>query len=208
MEAKKNPTSWRIYRLAKRSNIFMNCLFFIILFSFFFQNPEWCINRKEEMSPDCKVDKNGVKYYVSDIASIPEPFKELQNYISWGCMSVLFLIQMILSFCVGLKNRAPRTIALGVLLFCDIFFDLLFGSIMNQIIDYNINGFFRIFFIIIYSDRLRESMKNALTTLKEAYAGILVYFLNLGIWSCLAFILFFGKKSSAYLSRLPRLLRS
>jgi hypothetical protein len=83
-----------------------------------------------------------------------------------------------------------KVIILAIMLIGDISFGLMY---IYQISDLMINPFFRIGFIIIYSNSMRNSANKLALTLTKSYPAILVASLNLVVFGSIAYVMFYNE---------------
>jgi len=161
--------------------------------TFFFQRPQWCQNRVG-ISSDCNKDDKGKIYYVSQLLALPPFVNKYNHALSWIIMLLLIAPDIIIVLFIGDMKYKCRVISMAILIVLDIVFSIFTGVLNFWIFKYDIAPFFKIVFMILYNNSMRNSMKRLFFTLKGAYEAILVFLLNLLIWSGFAFILFHGKK--------------
>lgn len=161
--------------------------FFITFLSFFFQVPVWCYEMGDQITKDCSIDQNRVEYYTTKMLT----FEMWPAYfISWGCQT--FLVLNVLSGVAFARQRSYviRAFVLLGLLAGDIVSGLLF---MLNIWKSGLNSYCKIAFIILYSQTLRKGMMKLLNGIKDSSIVLLIYLVNLLVWSGIAFVLFCGK---------------
>jgi hypothetical protein len=78
---------------------------------------------------------------------------------------------------------------LSVCLVADIISGLL---LMNRSIQSAANAYFKIAFIMIYSQTLRKGMVKLIRSLKETFPAIIMLVLNITVFSGIAYVLFYG----------------
>lgn len=163
--------------------------FFITFLSFFFQMPVWCYEKGTQITPDCRIDQERVEYYTTSLLT----FEMWPAYfISWGCQS--FLVLNLWAGIAFAKQRSYvfRALILLILLGADITSGLFF---MWNIWKMGLNAYFKIAFIIVYSQTLRNGMTKLLNGIKDSSVVLLIYLVNLLVFSALAYVMFFGKSS-------------
>lgn len=178
-----------IFSLFKTLSFLEPLCFFITFLSFFFQMPSWCYEMGTKITPDCSIDQDRVEYYTTKLLT----FEMWPAYfISWGCQS--FLVLNLWAGIAFAKQRSYvfRAIVLLALLGADISSGLLF---MWNIWKSGLNVYFKIAFIIVYSQTLRNGMTKLLNGIKDSSIVFLIYIVNLLVFSGLAFVLFFGTLS-------------
>jgi hypothetical protein len=161
--------------------------FFITFLSFFFQMPVWCYERGTEITRDCSIDQNRVEYYTTKLLT----FEMWPAYfISWGCQSFLALNMLTGVLFARQRSFIIRAFVLTALLGGDIATGLLF---MLNIWKTGLNSYFKIAFIILYSQTLRKGMVKLINGIKDSFIVLLIYLVNLLVWSGMALVLFCGK---------------
>lgn len=178
---------------------FNKFLFFLLIVTFFFQQPEWCLRRnkgkdKPVMSGDCNFNLiTGEKYFLSALVKLPPIVADSITAVSWGCMLFLIIGDVLIVLFIGKFTYKLRVLAMISCLALDVLFAIAnWMEIGGIIFQYNLSPFFKIAFMILYNTSMRNAMLRFLHTMKEAFEAILVYLLNLLIWSGFAFILFSG----------------
>lgn len=164
--------------------------FFITFLSFFFQVPVWCYEMGTQITKDCSIDQNRVEYYTTKMLT----FEMWPAYfISWGCQT--FLVLNVLAGIPFAKQRSyiVRAFVLLGLLAADVVSGAFF---MLNIWKSGLNSYFKIAFIILYSQTLRKGMVKLLSSMKDSSIVLLIYLVNLLVWSGLAFVLFCGNQCS------------
>lgn len=167
-------------------------LFVLLILTFFFQKPTWCDNRGDKISKDCNIDSDGNIYYVSQLLSLPRFVSDFSNILTWFIMAFLILPNLVMVY-FGDSSYKLRVTSMILCLVGNIAFHFLTRWFNFFIFRYEIAPFFRIGFMILYSNSLRNSMKRLFFTISGAKEAILVFVLNLVIWSSFAFIIFSGK---------------
>ena len=176
-----------IFRLFNSVAFLRGIAFFLVFLSFFFQMPVWCYRMGNKIAKDCSIDIEQNEYYVMKLLS----FKMWNAYyISWGCQAFLILNQVFAIFFAKERSYIFRVLGLVICLAGDIFTGILF---MTNVLNYSINPFFKIAFLIIYSQTLRKGVIRLFMSLKDSIAAIFIFSLNVTVFSGLAFILFYGK---------------
>ena len=183
---------YKIYKILKNLEGIKSFLFFIILITFAFQKPRWC-KLKQGMSKDCDFDSQKTRYYVSNILSLPEFVMQFSAFISYFCMFLLILSDVLFVLFIGPISYKLRVICMVICLGCDITFTVMEYVSNLWIFQWNIAPFFKIGFMILYSKPMRSAMSRLLWTAFHAYEALLVYGLNLTIWSGFSYIIFFSK---------------
>lgn len=188
LDNSKNKTAFggAIYGIFKAFSFLEPLCFFVCFLSFFFQVPVWCYQKGTEITKDCSIDQNRVEYYTTKLLT----FEMWPAYfISWGCQ--IFLVLNMLAGVFVSKQRAYiiRAFILFGLLLADIFTGLLF---MYNIWNSGLNSYFKIAFIILYSQTLRKGMMKLINGTKDSSVVLLVFVVNLLVWSGITYIIFFG----------------
>lgn len=148
--------------------------------------PVWCYQKGGEITKDCSIDQDRVEYYTSRLLTF-EMWPAY--YISWGCQSFLVLNMLAGIFVSKQKSYVIRSAVLSGLLLGDIITGLLF---MFNIWKSGFNSYFKIAFIILYSQTLRKGIIRMLYGIKDSSVVLLIYVVNLLVWSGIAFVLFYG----------------
>lgn len=188
LDQSKNKTAigGAIHGVFKALSFLEPLSFFICFLSFFFQVPVWCYEKGEEITKNCSIDQNRVEYYTTSILT----FEMWPAYfISWGCQAFLVLNLMAGILVAKQKSYIIRVFVLLGLFLADVFSGLLF---MYNIWKSGLNSYFKIAFIIIYSQTLRKGMMKLINGIKDSSVVLLVYVVNLLVWSGITFVLFFG----------------
>lgn len=199
---KKGAIVGIIYGMFKALSFLEPLCFFITFLSFFFQMPVWCYERGTEITRDCSIDQNRVEYYTTKLLT----FEMWPAYfISWGCQSFLALNMLTGVLFARQRSFIIRAFVLTALLGGDIATGLLF---MLNIWKTGLNSYFKIAFIILYSQTLRKGMVKLLNGIKDSFIVLLIYLVNLLVWSGMALVLFCGKLRSQQTQKIIRTMKS
>jgi hypothetical protein len=176
-----------IFSIFKSLDFLKAICYFLIIMSFFFQVPLWCYSMGKDILSGCVIDENRVEYYTTSFLTLrmKDAF-----YLSWGCQIFLIASQIF-----GLLFATQRVfiVRVAILSFC-LVADIISGALLlNKTITLAVNAYFKIAFIIVYSQTLRKGMVKLVRSLKETLPAILFLLVNLIVFSGIAFILFYGR---------------
>lgn len=162
--------------------------FFLVFMSFFFQIPAWCYELGTNITKNCSIDQDRVEYYTTKLLT----FEMWPAYIiSWSCQAFLIANQIFAIIFATQKVYIFRVLAMLICLILDIVTGILY---LKGTLKMGINPYFKIGFIIMYSQTLRDGSLKLLKSIKESFPAILIYSLNILVFSGIAFILFYGKQ--------------
>lgn len=136
---------------------------------------------------DCVIDEDRVEYYTTKFLTLrmKDAF-----YLSWVCQIFLIANQVFGLMFATQRVYIVRVAVLSSCLVADIITGVL---LLSRTINSAVNVYFKICFIIVYSQTLRKAMVKLVRSLKETFPAIVIMLLNLVVFSGIAFILFYGK---------------
>ena len=158
----------------------------MVFLSFFFQVPLWCHKKGKDILGDCIIDEDRVEYYTTKLLTLS---MKQSMWISWVCEFILIANQLFGIMFATQKTYIIRVLCLSVCLVADIITGLL---LMNRSIQSAANAYFKIAFIMIYSQTLRKGMVKLIRSLKETFPAIIMLVLNITVFSGIAYVLFYG----------------
>ncbi len=164
---------------------------FLIFISFFFQKPAWC-QIMGDRNQTCMVDEDGIQYYTSSLFTLMQQYNKTSlaysYYISWFCQCFLAANQVFALLIATQKTYIFRVILLCGCLAADMITGIFY---LRGKMSSGMNSYFRIGFIILYSQTLRKGMIRLANSIKDSIPAILIFALNITVFSGLAYILFY-----------------
>ena len=157
--------------------------------------PSWCYEKGTQITPDCSIDQDRVEYYTTKLLT----FQMWPAYfLSWGCQTFLVLNLLANIAFAKQKSYIFRALILLGLLSADITSGLFF---MWNIWKSGLNVYYKIAFIIVYSQTLRNGMIKMLNGIKDSFVVLLIYLVNILVFSGITYVLFFGKSRLTQISQ-------